>query len=85
MQVETSRGTFEAGWAFSDALGGVIIGIKDDGRRLAEIADFFDGFEWIEWDGARGKKERHHGYSMLSTLAKRSGEVLITLRREDNQ
>lgn len=84
MQVETSRGTFEAGWAFSDDVG-VTIGIKDDGRRLTEIADFFDGLEWIEWDGARGKKERHHGYSMLSTLAKRSGEVLITLRREDKQ
>lgn len=83
MQIATSRGTIEARWANKNRDGSVMIEIADDGRRTHEIAKSFDGLALIEWPGPDETSVRCENYTQVTGLARRGGEVLITLRKEE--
>lgn len=84
MEIRTNKGTIHAAWAQAHRDGSVLMEIKGGSKRMAEIAEIFDGIEWIEWNGPQGDIVRHDGYSRLTSVTIHEDTVLIVLRKEDD-
>ena len=85
MRIQTSRGnSYNAEWIDGPtSIEGQLMLEMEDSRRLPEIAEEFDGLEYIERYSEDEDDRTYEGYAALAGITRlRSGNVLIQLARE---
>ena len=86
MKLKTSKGkTYEVDWVDVASLtsGNLFAQLRDD-RPLHEIAEEFDGLEWLERESDTQGNKRFEGYNRLTGLSRMAvnGAVQLTLCKE---
>ncbi len=82
MQLKTSKNReYSVDWIDTVTAGGVYMQMVDS-RSLAEIAEEFDGLEWLErYDENQGDK-RFDGYNTLTMIRREAPDVVVLWMKE---
>jgi len=81
MVLKTSKGkTYEVDWIDVASLtsGNLFAQLRDD-RPLFEIAEEFDGLEWLERESDTQGNERFEGYNCLVSLSRTAATGAVQL------
>lgn len=84
MRIETSKGkTYEADWIDESTISGNVNLQIVDSRRLPEIAEDFDGLEYLKRTSETQGDKRYDGYKKLMRIsAEVDGRVWIAVGKE---
>ena len=84
MTIKTSKGKeYAADWCGVSSIDGVLVAMLHEKRPLHEIAEEFEGCEWIVQDDI---DKKHVGYTHVTSVLELSeGMVRIDMRKPDRQ
>jgi len=84
IRITTSRNRqFDADALFAPTFDGACMIQLRDSRRLIEVAQDFDGLEWLEIQPPEGPAIRHTGYTGLNMMQRtQDGSVQLKLIKE---
>ena len=87
MQIRTHRGEeISVDFAFAPTTSGhMVIKLKDDGQRLSEICEMFEGVTRFEYQDERqmgAPVTLFDGYTRLMRASREGGAIMLTLSKE---
>lgn len=88
MQIRTHRGeTVSVDFAFAPTTSGnMVVKMKDDGQKLFEVCEFFEGvtrFEYRDETQTGAPVTLFDGYTRMVRVSREGGAIMVTLRREE--